>query len=45
MTLTDAERMAYAVAEPEERYKLCSTARTKIPVVKSILEQRRDARH
>ncbi len=37
VTLTDAERMAYAVAEPEERYKLCSTARTKIPVVQSIL--------
>ncbi|WP_016691298.1 DNA repair helicase XPB [Rhodococcus rhodochrous] len=43
VTLTDAERMAYAVAEPEERYKLCSTARTKIPVVKSILEQHHDA--
>ncbi|MCD5421460.1 DEAD/DEAH box helicase [Rhodococcus pyridinivorans] len=43
VTLTDAERMAYAVAEPEERYKLCSTARTKIPVVKSILEQHQDA--
>ncbi|MCD2098314.1 MULTISPECIES: DNA repair helicase XPB [Rhodococcus] len=43
VTLTDAERMAYAVAEPEERYKLCSTARTKIPVVKSILEQHKDA--
>ncbi|MFX1756428.1 DNA repair helicase [Rhodococcus gordoniae] len=43
VTLTDAERMAYAVAEPEERYKLCSTARTKIPVVKSILAQHRDA--
>ncbi|MEU0540003.1 DNA repair helicase XPB [Nocardia sp. NPDC005978] len=37
VTLTDAERMAYAVAEPEERYKLCSTARTKLPVVESIL--------
>ncbi|AYA25246.1 DNA repair helicase XPB [Rhodococcus rhodochrous] len=43
VTLTDAERMAYAVAEPEERYKLCSTARTKIPVVESILEQHKDA--
>ncbi len=36
VTLTDAERMAYATAEPEERYKLCSTARTKHAVVKSI---------
>ncbi|MFE6924936.1 DNA repair helicase XPB [Nocardia sp. NPDC057663] len=43
VTLTDAERMAYAVAEPEERYKLCSTARTKIPVVESILARHKDA--
>ncbi|WP_067568391.1 DNA repair helicase XPB [Nocardia acidivorans] len=41
VTLTDAERMAYATAEPEERYKLCSTARTKLPVVESILAQHR----
>lgn len=37
VTLTDNERMVYATAEPEERYKLCSTAHTKIAVVKSIL--------
>ncbi|ASF10241.1 putative ATP-dependent DNA helicase [Nocardia brasiliensis NBRC 14402] len=43
VTLTDAERMAYATAEPEERYKLCSTARTKIPVVQSILAKHADA--
>ncbi|WP_282784358.1 MULTISPECIES: DNA repair helicase XPB [unclassified Nocardia] len=43
VTLTDAERMAYATAEPEERYKLCSTARTKLAVVESILAQHRDA--
>ena len=30
VTLTDAERMAYATAEPEERYRLCATARTKL---------------
>jgi len=42
-TLTEAERMAYATAEPEERYKLCSTARTKLPVVESILARHRDA--
>src|SRR5688572_15277929 len=29
-TLTDEERMAYAVAEPEERYRVAATARTKI---------------
>jgi DNA excision repair protein ERCC-3 len=39
VTLTDAERMSYAVAEPEDKYKMCATARTKIPVVKSILEK------
>ncbi|WP_216915907.1 DNA repair helicase XPB [Nocardia noduli] len=39
VTLTDAERMSYATAEPEERYKLCSTARTKLPVVRSILDK------
>ncbi|MFE3023237.1 DNA repair helicase XPB, partial [Nocardia tengchongensis] len=43
VTLTDAERMAYATAEPEERYKLCSTARTKLPVVESILARHKDA--
>ncbi|CAM3114573.1 DNA repair helicase XPB [Skermania piniformis] len=37
VTPTEAERMAYATAEPEERYKLCSTVRTKIAVVQSIL--------
>ncbi|MDF2586120.1 MAG: ercc3, partial [Mycobacterium sp.] len=39
VTMTDNERMLYAVAEPEERYKLCSTAHSKIAVVKSILER------
>jgi DNA excision repair protein ERCC-3 len=39
VTLTDAERMSYAVAEPEERYKFCSTVRTKIPVVKRLVER------
>ena len=29
VTLTDAERMSYAVADPEERYKMASTAHTK----------------
>ncbi|MEU7475333.1 DNA repair helicase XPB [Lentzea sp. NPDC042327] len=39
VTLTDNERLLYATAEPEERYKLCSTARTKIPVVRRVLER------
>ncbi|WP_280271149.1 DNA repair helicase XPB [Nocardia wallacei] len=43
VTLTEAERMSYATAEPEERYKLCSTARTKLPVVESILARHQGA--
>ena len=39
VTLTDAERMAYAVAEPEERYKMASTAHTKTAVVRPLLER------
>jgi DNA excision repair protein ERCC-3 len=37
VTMTDAERLSYATAEPEERYKLCSTVDTKMPVVRKIL--------
>ncbi len=39
VTLTEAERMAYAVAEPDERYRLCSTARTKLPVVRALVQR------
>ncbi|SHH25336.1 DNA excision repair protein ERCC-3 [Jatrophihabitans endophyticus] len=42
VTLTDAERMTYATAEPEERYKLAATARTKLPVIRSILDRHPD---
>ncbi|MCP2164884.1 DNA repair helicase XPB [Goodfellowiella coeruleoviolacea] len=38
VTLTDNERLTYATAEPEERYKICSTANTKLPVVRAILD-------
>src|ERR1700755_2232323 len=37
VTMTDNARMLYVNAEPEEPYKLCSTAHSKIAVVKSIL--------
>jgi DNA excision repair protein ERCC-3 len=37
VTLTEAERMSYAVADAEERYRMASTARTKLNVVKAIL--------
>lgn len=39
VTLTDDERLRYATAESDERYKVCSTARTKTSVVKSVLDQ------
>ncbi len=42
VTLTDAERMAYATAEPEDRYKIAATARTKLPVIKTIVENHPD---
>ncbi|GAA1796941.1 DEAD/DEAH box helicase [Luedemannella flava] len=39
VTLTDAERMNYAVAEPEERYRMAATARTKLPVVRALVDR------
>jgi DNA excision repair protein ERCC-3 len=39
VTLTDNERLIYATAEAEEKYKLASTARTKTAVIKSILDK------
>jgi DNA excision repair protein ERCC-3 len=39
VTLTEAERMAYATAEPEERYRLAATARTKLPVVRALADR------
>ncbi|HEY3006590.1 MAG TPA: DNA repair helicase XPB [Micromonosporaceae bacterium] len=41
VTLTDAERMAYATAEPEERYRVAATAKTKLPVVRALVERHR----
>ena len=42
VTMTDAERMTYASAEPEDKYKLCSTAHTKIAVVRKLVERHDD---
>jgi DNA excision repair protein ERCC-3 len=36
VTLTDEERMAYALAEPEERYRVGATARSKLAVVERL---------
>jgi DNA excision repair protein ERCC-3 len=41
VTLTDRERMLYATAEPEERYRLASTTDTKNRVVERLVEAHR----
>jgi DNA excision repair protein ERCC-3 len=42
VTLTDAERMRYATAEPEERYRVGATVRTKMPVVQRLVDSHPD---
>lgn len=37
VTLTEEERMQYAVSEAEERYRVASTARSKLSVVEAIV--------
>jgi DNA excision repair protein ERCC-3 len=41
VTLPDRERLAYATAEPEERYRLCSTSTEKSRVVERLVAQHR----
>ena len=41
VTLPDAERLAYATAEPEDRYRLASCSDVKNPVVERIVERHR----
>ncbi|MCD2190626.1 DNA repair helicase XPB [Actinomycetospora soli] len=42
VTMTENERIVYATSEADERYRMCACARTKIPVVRSILERHPD---
>jgi DNA excision repair protein ERCC-3 len=39
VALDDEERMTYAVAEPEERYRIAATATSKLPVIRRVLER------
>ncbi|MGI5126176.1 DNA repair helicase XPB [Pseudonocardia sp. CA-107938] len=39
VTMTENERMGYAIADAEERYRLAASAHTKIAVVKAVLER------
>ena len=41
LTLEDAERMAYAMAEPEDRYRLAACSPVKVRLVKALAEQHR----
>jgi DNA excision repair protein ERCC-3 len=42
--LTEAERMDYATAKPEERYRRAATARSKLAVIDDLAERHRDDR-
>jgi DNA excision repair protein ERCC-3 len=42
VTLTDAERMTYATAEQEDKYKLAATARTKLAVISALVDKHPD---
>jgi DNA excision repair protein ERCC-3 len=39
VTLTESERLGYAVADAEERYRMAATAHTKLAVVKAVLDR------
>ncbi|MFC1406005.1 MULTISPECIES: DNA repair helicase XPB [Streptacidiphilus] len=41
VTLTDSERLAYATAEPEERYRFCATTASKRRVTQALVEKHR----
>ena len=41
VTLPERERLAYATAEPDERYRLCSTSREKSYVVEQLVARHR----
>ena len=41
-TLTETERLSYATAEPEEKYRYCSTTATKRKVVQALVEKHAD---
>jgi DNA excision repair protein ERCC-3 len=42
VTLTDAERLNYATAEQEDRYKFCATTQTKMAVAIALAKQHAD---
>ncbi|REE96385.1 DNA repair helicase XPB [Thermomonospora umbrina] len=41
VTLTESERLAYATAEPEDRYRFCATTETKTRIIQALVERHR----
>nr|BFE32982.1 DEAD/DEAH box helicase [Actinomadura rugatobispora] len=41
VTLTDSERLTYATAEPDERYRFCATTDTKTNLVRALVDRHR----
>ncbi|MCO5968642.1 DNA repair helicase XPB [Actinoallomurus soli] len=41
VTLTDTERLAYATAEQEDRYRFCATTESKTSVVQALVDRHR----
>ncbi len=39
VNLTEAERLSYATAEPQERYRYCATTRTKRNIVEALVKK------
>ncbi|GHJ50480.1 helicase [Catellatospora sp. TT07R-123] len=39
VSLTDAERMQYATAEPEEKYRVAATVHSKLPVIEALIDR------
>lgn len=44
VTLAEGDRLAYAMAEPEERYRLAASASVKTPVVEALLRRHKGER-
>ncbi|GAA1400255.1 DNA repair helicase XPB [Catellatospora coxensis] len=42
VTLPDADRLAYAAIEPEEKYKFAATAKAKLPVIEALIQRHSD---
>jgi DNA excision repair protein ERCC-3 len=41
VTLTDSERLTYATADPDERYRFCATTETKTKLVQALVDRHR----